>query len=128
MDEGSQFLLKCTDLNVTQLKTVNTARSVAGATCTIMVCSILTYILIKRAFQTILQRLFIYLVLATIVQEALIAVSFEHQFHYPGQEELCTAYGFIIQWSGVVMFNFALGIMLYLLYLVYTQVRGQASV
>ncbi len=71
-----------------------------------------------------LQRLFIYLVLATVLQEALIAVSFEHQFQYSGQDELCTAYGFIIQWSGVVMFNFALGIMLYLLCLVCAQLRA----
>lgn len=121
--DGSQFLLHCTDLNVTQLKTINTARSLAGAVCTIMVLSILIYTIVRKAFVTVLQRLFIYLVLATVLQEALIAVSFEHQFQYPGQDELCTGYGFIIQWSGVVMFNFALGIMLYLLYLVYAQLR-----
>ena len=126
--DRSQFLLNCTDLNVTQLKTINTARSLAGAVCTLSVFSILIYTLIRKAFYTVLQRLFIYLVLATVVQEALIAVSFEHQFQYPGQDELCTAYGFIIQWSGVVMFNFALGIMLYLLYLVYAQVRGEPFV
>lgn len=123
--DGSQFLLNCTDLNVTQLKTINMARSVAGATCTLMVSSILIHILIHKAFASALQRLFLYLVLATILQEALIAISFEHQFVYPGQEEFCTGYGFIIQWSGVVMFNFALGIMLYLLYLVYVQLRGE---
>ena len=121
----SQFLLNCTDLNITQLKTINTARSVAGATCTLIITLILLHILCNKAFTSILQRLFLYLVLATIVQEALIAVSFEHQFRYPGQREFCTVYGFFIQWSGVVMFNFALAVMLHILYLVYVQLRGE---
>lgn len=122
--DGSQFLLNCTDLNVTELKAVNTARSIAGATCTILTILILLHILCTKAFTSILQRLFLYLVLATIFQEALIAISFEHQFQYPGQNEFCTAYGFVIQWSGVVMFNFALGVMLHVLYLVYVQLRS----
>lgn len=83
------------------------------------------HILVHKAFTSALQRLFLYLVLATLVQEALIGLSFEHQFQYPGQTELCTGYGFIIQWSGVVMFNFALGLMLYVLYLVYIQIKQE---
>ena len=48
----------------------------------------------------------------------------ERQFHYPGQEQFCSALGFLIQSSGGISFMFTFGITVFSMYIVYCKLQG----
>lgn len=78
-----------------------------------------------KAYRTVLQRLFMYSVLATIAHELLHVAQIELQFQYKGQDSVCTHLGFLSNWSGWVIYGFNMDIILYLLLAVYQQWRGR---
>ena len=126
LSDGSQFMLNCTELNVTQLKSINMTQSLTAFACLIIVTVILLQICLFKAYRTVFQRMFLYLIVSAWILEAQISVRIEHQFYYEGQHHMCKMYGFLTQWSVISMFLFSLGIIIHLLYLVFSQIKGKS--
>ena len=124
MGNDSQYFSNCSNLTTQQLASINLAFSGTGAGC-FLVSSLLTLLLlISKSYHSVLQRLFLYLMVATTVRELFLAASIEHQFDYPEQKNVCTWIAFIYNWTGIVVFVFTVGIMIYLFFLVRYLAKG----
>ena len=119
-----QIVLNCTNFTLPQLKTLNLTESACGLACLLISLIILGVLLYYKAFKTTLQRLFLCLMVTTILQEAGLAATVEHQFQYRGQETVCKVIGFSNQCTGTMIYLFTAQIALFLLYMVYKQLNG----
>ena len=125
MEEGeSQFNLNCTDFTGSQLKAINLTRSIMALVCVLIVTLILLFLLCYKAYSTTFERLYLYVIIATLFSELIQALGIEHQFEYEKQEKVCFWLGFITHWTSIMVFIFAFGIILYLLCLIVTKIRG----
>ena len=125
MEEGDyQFNLNCTNFTGAQLKAINLTRSIMALICVVIVALILLFLLCYKAYSTTFERLYLYVIIATLFSEAVEALGVEHQFYYEKQEKVCFWLGFVTHWTSVMVFIFAFGIILYLLCLIVTKVRG----
>lgn len=125
MEEGdSQFNLNCTNFTAAQLKAINLTRSIMALVCVVIVVLILLFLLCYKAYSTTFERLYLYVIFATLFSELIQALGIEHQFQYENQEKVCFWLGFVTHWTSVMVFIFALGIILYLLCLIVTKIRG----
>lgn len=112
------------EFNGTQLRDINLAMSITGGLGALLAGIVLLALLCTRAYKTVLQRLFIFTVLALILQEACHAANIEqlYQYNQSSQEEICDAIGFIASWSGWCLYVLYLVIILYLLVIVCVQI------
>ena len=125
MEESeSQFHLNCTNFTTDQLKYINLTRSVTAMVCVLMVVLVLLFLIANKAYTSTLQRLYIYLLIGTLFSEAIQAVGLEHQWKYAIQEELCKWLAFVTHWTSVMVFLAALAMILYLVFIVHSQVRS----
>lgn len=109
---------------MSQLKVINLTLSItggAGCLFTALVLVVLTYI---KAYKSVLQRLFMYGVLSTMIHEATHLASIEQHFQYKHQEWICAGLGFLTNWTAWVVCDFHICIVAYLLCAVYSQVKG----
>ena len=91
----------------------------------LFISSVIVLVLIVcKAYQSVLQRLFFYLMVATATRELFLAASIEHHFEYSGQDKVCTWIAFIYNWTGIVVFVHTVGIMIYLFFLVRYLAKG----
>ena len=117
MEEGdSQFNLNCTNFSGAQLKAINLTRSIMALVCVVIVILILLFLLCYKVY--------LYVIIATLFSELIQALGVEHQFQYEKQEKVCFWLGFITHWTSVMVFMFTFGIILYLLCLIVTKIRG----
>ena len=84
---------------------------------------LLRYYVTCKSHRTVLQRMVLVFTAVTILLQALLAVQFEHYFSYNGQTEFCVVIGFLNQWMSSLVYTFAFGITLYLLYIVYVKLK-----
>ena len=124
MEQDSQFLLKCSNLTERDLLSLNLAFSTTGLVSYLISTLILLLLLFYKAYHSVLQRLFLYLMVATNARELGVSASLEHYFHYKGQKEVCTWVAFFYNWAGMIVFVFTLGILIYLLCFVYRLAKG----
>lgn len=124
MAKGSQFFTNCSNLTADDLIAINLSFSGTGAVCCFISTIIFLLLLICRAYKTVLQRLFLYLMVATAMRELLIAASLEHHFKYHGQDKVCTWVAFLYNWTGILLFVFTVGILIYLFFLVQYVAKG----
>lgn len=54
---------------------------------------ILAMVLVRREFKTVIERLFVYLLIATLVREIILVSNVEHQFEYEQMDEVCSIVG-----------------------------------
>ena len=90
--------------------------------CAVIMALILTFLLCHKAYSSTFQRLYIYVIIATLFSEAVQTCGIEHQFHYDGQKQICFYLAFITHWTSVMVFMFAFETILYLFHLVTTQI------
>ena len=125
MDSGFSVSVNCSDLTITELKELNLIMSVSAMVCTLIIILVLfSLIIYKRAFGSTFQRLYFCLMIETLVAEIAFALSIERQFSHNYQHELCVGVGFLINWSDIMVYISSYEIILYLLYLVITKIRG----
>ena len=125
MEKDSQFSFNCSNLTQRDFLSINLAFSTASIVC--LLISLLIILVLHfyfKAYESLLQRLILYLMVATTLRELFLAASIEHQFKYRGQDEICTWIAFGFNWFGIVIYVFTVGIMIYLLYLVYRLAKG----
>ena len=127
MDNTSQFFSNCSDLSIKDTATINLAFCVTGGICCCIAILITLVLVICRAYKSVLQRLFLYVMVTTIVRELFLAASIEHQFKYKGQEQVCTWIAFFYNWAGIIKFVHTVGIMIYLFFLVRCIAKGEKA-
>ena len=115
---GSQFYLNCTNLTTSQLTSMNLSRGSTAAICVVVMTIMLAILCLSKAYKSVIQRLFLYLILATIARELCLVATLEHQFYYLHQNEVCSGLGFITHWSSTTVVFFATGVILYTILLV----------
>ena len=122
-DDGSQFI-NCSNLTTEELISINLSFSLTGSVCCFISSVVVLLLLISKAYHSVLQRLFFYLMVATAIRELSIAALVEHHFKYQGQDEVCTWVALFYNWTGIVLFAFTVGIMTYLFLLVKYLAKG----
>ena len=86
--------------------------------CAGVVLFIILVLVYHKAFSSMFQRLYIYLLTVTFLIEVSIFLSMEHQFRYDGQEKVCVLLGFVTQWLSVMQMVYTFEMIIYLLCLV----------
>ena len=90
----------------------------------LIILAILSFLIYYKAYSSLFQRLYLYLIIATLLNEIVGIVSIEHHWLYPGQETVCRWVGLFLGWTYVLLFIFSYEIIFYLLYLVVSKIRG----
>lgn len=120
--EGDQF--NCGGLNLTELRMITLAMSVGGGIGVALTATTLIALILAKAYRTVLQRLCLWAVMATLIHLLTHLASIEQYFRYKQQEDVCAAVGFTHNLSAWCEQVFFLDVIIYLLIVVYMQVRG----
>lgn len=122
LEERSQYY-NCTNLTISQLNHMNLSRGLAAAVCVIILLLMLLFLCIGKAYTSPIQRLFLYLILATIFRELCLTATLEHQFSYQHQDQVCSALGFVTHWSSTIVILSALGVIIYTMILIWLSIK-----
>ena len=122
---GSQYesIINCTNLSIQQLLIINLIRGVTLSVCLLISTFIMGLLVLYKAYSSVLQRLFLYMMVASLLRQLSMLGTIEHQWQYSGQDEVCVVVGFLYNWASVTVFIFASGKIVYLLFLVYRLVK-----
>ena len=119
------FNINCThNLCTEEWRSLNLVRSVLAFLGLLMVLAILVFLICYKAYSSLFQRLYLYLIIATLLNELVGVVSIEHQWHYSRQETVCVWIGLFLGWTYVLLFIFSYEIIAYLIFLVLTMMKG----
>lgn len=122
--ESQWFNMNCTNFTIGDWKSLNLVRSVAAIIGVVVILAILSFLIYYKAYSSLFQRLYLYLIVATLLNEITGVISIEHQWRYARQETVCIGIGFVTGWTYVLVFIFSYEIIFYLLYLVVSKIRG----
>ena len=107
----------CTNISLPQMEMIALVRGTTGLVCFAFCAATfafeLVYILHVRKC-SVLQRLFLYLTVSTMVLMVALSLNIEHYFRYKHQERVCIVVGLFQQYTGSVQLLFILGITLFL--------------
>ncbi len=123
----TQFLLNCSNFTEHQFWRLALARGLSGASCLLLCSLALSFILLHRAYKTVLQRLFLYQSSTTFVYLITIALQIERVFTYQGQQNFCVILGFLVQCTGSTVVLFTFDITIFLFFKVLAQSKGDVS-
>ena len=123
----SQFNMNCTDFTVEDMKFFNRLRNITALICAAITLAILLFLICQKAYSSLFQRLYLYLVIGTLLTEIAVGLTIEHQWHYRRQETVCVWLGFFTQWTYVLVFILSYEIVVHLLCLVGTKMKGSSS-
>ena len=98
--------------------------SIAAAVCLVVTTSILLLLIFHKAYTSTLQRLLLYLMIFTVIQEACLLVGYATQFEYSGHEPFCNMINTVWQWSDTVGYVLTFCIIVFLSYKVCKQLKG----
>ena len=121
---NSQFNMNCTNFTEADWKSLNLVRSIAAILGTVIIFAILLFLVYYKMYSSLFQRLYLYLIIATLLSEVTGVISIEHLWHYKGQEAVCVGVGLFLSWTYVLLFIFSYEIIFHLLYLVVTKIGG----
>ena len=126
MEETPQFssMKNCTQFTSKELLSLNLSISITGGVCFYISLLVTLLLFYHNAYQSLLQRLFIYLMVATSLMELSLFSLIEHFFYYEGQEGMCIAVAFFNHWTVAMALVFTMGILIYMFYLVYRLSKG----
>lgn len=117
--EESQFNLNCTNFTAEQLKGFNLTRSITAILCTAVIIIILLNFFLSKSYKNSgVQKLYIALIIGSIITEIVHAIGMEHLFQYNGQEKVCKWLGFLDNWTSVMVLILNFEVTLYLLWIV----------
>ena len=107
-----------------QLKDLILVDSIAGCVGVLMATIIFIVLLCGKVYKTVLQRLFMYTLLAILIHDLTHAANIEHHFNYTPNDEVCMYVGFISVWGSWTIYSFYMFIILYLLIAICIQIKG----
>ena len=118
-----QFNMNCTNFTLEEFEFFNRLRSITGTICMMILFFILLFLICYKAYSTVFQRLYMYLVIGSVLSEIVTVLMMEHQWNYKGQESVCVWLGFFSLWTFYLVFVFSYEIIGYILYLVISKIR-----
>ena len=126
MDERPQFfsIENCTNFTIPQLLSLNLSISITGGLCFLLSSSIILLLLFNKAYSSLLQRLFLYLMVATALRHLSLFSLIEHYFYYAGQNEVCIVVAYFNHWMVAMTLFFTIGMLLYLFFMVSCLAKG----
>ena len=92
MNEANQT---CEELEDNQKRELQITRGSTAVFCVVVIVSMLVVLCIIKAYKSFIQRLFLYLLLATLLLEACYVIN----FFTISQDQSCSAIGLMINWS-----------------------------
>lgn len=119
------FDSNCTNDTQEELMHDNLSWSISGMISFLLTFIIFLLLVFYKAYTSILQRLFLYFTVVTLLQLACIAMNIELQFDFEGEEGFCKWLGFIQHWAYMMNWLFSLSLTFCLHFLVYHQIRGK---
>ena len=122
-NNGSRFNMNCTNFTVEEFEFINRFRSITAIACMVILMAILLFLICSKAYSTVFQRLYVYLIIANILAEIVTSLTIEHQWNYKGQKTVCVWLGFFALWTYYLVFVFTYEIVGYILYLVISKIR-----
>ena len=94
----ASVIVSCTNFSSDYVLELATARGITAGVCMLLTIPILLIVVFVRAFESFLQRLFVYLTAITVWY---LAVQIMHIKPYTGLSQFCAAMGFLDQWATV---------------------------
>ena len=110
--------------NGTQLQDLILAECTSGGVGVLMSTVIFILLLCGKAYKTVLQRLFIYTILAIMVHDLTQVANAVYNYYPNSKAQVCKYIGFISIWSSWSVYIFYMVIIIYLLIFVYIQIKG----
>ena len=123
IENESQFNMNCTSFTIEDFKFFNRLRNITAIICMIITLAILVLLIYQKAYSSLFQRLYFYLVIGTLLAELAVGLSIEHQWHYTHQETVCVWIGLFSQWTWVFVFVLSYEIIIHLLCMVATKMK-----
>ena len=124
INSDSQFNMNCTKFTEGNWKSLNLVRAIASVLGTVIILAILLFLIHYKVYSSLLQRLYVYLIIATLLCEITGVINIEHQWRYKGQKVVCEGTGLFYAWTSVLLFILSAEIIVYLLYLVVSNIGG----
>ena len=116
--------MNCTNFTEADWRSLNLVRSVAAMLGALVILATLSLLIYYKAYSSLFQRLYLYLIVMTLLSEVTGVISIEHQWYYHKQDAVCVASGFLLAWTYVSLFIFSYEIIVHLVYLVVSNIRG----
>ena len=123
----SQFLsiANCTNFTTSELLSLNLSISITGGLCLLISSLIILLLFFNKAYSSLLQRLFLYLMVATALRHLSLLSLIEHYFSYTGQREICIVVAYFNHWMVAMTLFFAIGMLFYLFYMINHLAKGK---
>jgi len=86
--------MNCTNFTDYDWKSLNLARGIAAMIGTVIIFAILLFLVYNKLYSSLFHRLYLYLIIATLLSDISRVFSIEHLWHYEGQEKVCEGVGF----------------------------------
>ena len=119
------FLTNCTANGTLQLlQNKVMAMGISSTICFVLTALILFLLLLYRVYRTVLQRLFQYLTVVTLVHLAFIIMDIHLHFKDSQTVTLCKWLGFLRQWTATVTYFCVFVITVFLLYTIHQLLRS----
>ena len=108
--------MNCSKWPESQFRSLSLIQGLTAVVCLALCILILLLVLCRKAFQSVLQRLFIYLIVSTMCYLAAVGLQGSHYFNYTDPDDkLCEAVGFLNGYTAAVQYMFFFGLTLFLL-------------
>ena len=111
-------------LNSSLTGTIRLTESIAATVCLVVISLILLLLIFHKTYTSTLQRLLLYLMVFTVIQEACVTAGYAAQFEYSGHKMFCDMINFVWQWSDTVGYLLTFAMIVYLPYKVYERFKG----
>ena len=79
MSYGSRFNMNCTNFTEDDWTSLNLVRSIAATLGAVIILAILLFLICYKAYSSLFQRLYLYLIIVTLLNEMTGIVSIDHQ-------------------------------------------------
>ena len=116
-------VVNCTNLTREYILELAMARSISAGVCLFVALVILVAVVFIRAFNTLLQRLFVCLTAITAWYEAVMIVCVRAYISTTAQ--ICAITGFLNEWAGITFLNFTVTVSVVLLCKVFQEDLGK---
>lgn len=106
---------KCSNVTYQGIRNMNWIRVGVASAGFVVVAAMLIILLIRREYRSVLERLFIYLLLATLGREAVLFSNIEQQFSKKKMDQVCSIIGALDLYTAVLVLIYVASMIIYLL-------------
>lgn len=125
MEVGDQFSNSCSHANASVLKIANFLNVGISVACLTFLLPFLALLVLYKAYRTTLQRLLLYLTIATALNALIVTLNIELQFNNDFNSRFCYWLGFLFAWISNLVWLFSFAFTVYLSTTVYQRLKGE---